>query len=250
MGGLGLSGWMGVAGAVKATGGRISGHRRRGNVGGTSVQLAAGSRLLKAKLRAPATLDHYVRRARLHHLLDELVSAPGTLVVAPAGAGKTSLLSGWAAELTAPRCWLTLDEGDRDVAQLWSGVIGAVESRLPGCGQDAAQIIRRREGVHEAIVQLVADIESRLTTTTILIIDDLHVVDDDDAVMDSLSYFLKELPSSLRVVLASRRLPKLPLDRLRARGVLGEVHFKELRFSPSDRPRCSLTWSHPCPRTE
>jgi LuxR family maltose regulon positive regulatory protein len=188
------------------------------------------SPLLRAKLRPPVVPEHHVRRPRLLRLLDEAVSAPLTLVVAPAGVGKTMLVSSWAAESTVPTAWLSLDEADQDGRQLWSGVIAALETLRPGCGDAALTLLRRRSPLAGVVHQLLDDLESGADSSRVLVIDDLHFVDDDDAVA-SLALFLQHLPTWLHVVLLSRREPTLPVDRLRGRGQLGEVHFGELRFS-------------------
>jgi LuxR family maltose regulon positive regulatory protein len=191
------------------------------------------SRLLRVKMRAPLPPDHFVRRPRLHRLLSEAGRAPVTLVVAPAGAGKTSLLAGWTAELGAPSCWLTLDETDQDVVELWSSIISTLESVAPRCGK-RAQLLLRPDTVFDAIDQLTDDLEALLSDPAFLVLDDLHLVDDHADVATSLAYFVQQIPARLHVVLASRRVPKLPLDRLRARGSVGEVHFAELRFAPRE----------------
>ena len=98
--------------------------------------------LVRAKLRPPAPVAHYVRRARLLDRLDEAVAAPLTLVVAPAGAGKTSLVAAWATEAAPPTAWLSLDDRDRDAAQVWRGVISALETVAPGCGERALTALR------------------------------------------------------------------------------------------------------------
>ena len=192
------------------------------------------SRLLRAKLRAPAKPEHYIRRSRLHDLLDEVTRAPVTLVVAPAGAGKTSLLSGWVAEQTAPACWLTLDAMDRDPARLWTGIIEALETIAPGCGGHARSLLRQPENLGAAIEELTDAIERRLPASAVLVLDDVHLIDGDDPVAISLARFLTDVPPLLHVVVASRLAPRLPLDRLRVHGNLGEVHFAELRFSPRE----------------
>lgn len=156
---------------------------------------------------------------------------PLTLVVAPAGTGKTSLLSGWAAESTIRTAWLSLDETDGDAARFWSGVIAAVETVVPGCGERALAPLRRAAPV-EAVDQLLEDLEASAGSPTILVVDDLHHAVDDDVVAASLALFLEHLPAWLHVVLVSRRVPRLSLARLRARGRLAEVRFAELRFSP------------------
>ena len=187
--------------------------------------------IFRAKLRPPTKAGHYVERPRLLQLLEELVEAPLTFVVAPAGTGKTSLLSAWTSGSGAPTAWLSLDETDRDPAQFWLGVVAALETVVPGCGERCRAGLQRRNGVGAAVAQLLVDLEDQQPTTAVLVLDDLQLVDEDEAVAGSLAQFALHLPVWLHVVLSSRREPKLPLGRLRARGQLGELHYAELRFS-------------------
>jgi ATP/maltotriose-dependent transcriptional regulator MalT len=192
------------------------------------------SPLHRVKLRRPLPGEHYVRRARLLDLVDEIVRAPLALVVAPAGSGKTSLLAGWTAETSTPTAWLSLDETDRDGIQLWSGVIAALETVAPGCGDHALAMLRHPRRRDDALDQLLVDLDEESHASAVLIVDDYHVVDPDQAVATSVAHFLDHLPSGLHVVLASRRDPVLPLSRLRSRGRLGELRFAELKFSPDE----------------
>ncbi|PZF83833.1 LuxR C-terminal-related transcriptional regulator [Jiangella anatolica] len=171
---------------------------------------------------------------RLTSLLDEAVRAPLTVVTAPAGAGKTSLVSGWAAETTTPTAWLSFDETDADSARLWSGVVAALETLAPGCGHDASPLFLRPSTVTTAVHRLVDGLDADGRPPAALIVDDLHLVDGDTTAARSLALFLLHLPDWLHVVLLSRRDPRLPLDRLRARGQLREIHFAELRFMPDE----------------
>ena len=154
---------------------------------------------------------HYVRRRRLVELLDELVNEPLTLVVAPAGAGKTSLLAGWWVESTLPISWLSVDESDRDAVQLWSGIVAALETLMPECGERALALLPGPRLVGRCRPPTLVDLDSRDHSPAVLVIDDVHLVDDDDAVAGSLALFVQRVPAWLHVVLASRRLPKLPL---------------------------------------
>ncbi len=194
---------------------------------------APAAPLLRAKMRPPSVGRNHVRRARLIELLDEAVTQPLTIVVAPAGAGKTSLLAGWAAESAMPTAWLALDEADRDGVQLWSDVVTALGTLASGLDPAPARV-RRAAALSDAVGQLVGDLEQQARPPTALVIDDLHLVDDDESIAASLAFFVQHQPEWLRLVLVSRRTPKLQLDRLRARGALAEVRFDELRFSPSE----------------
>ena len=188
------------------------------------------SPLLRAKLRAPLVPKHHVRRTRLLGLLDEAVAAPLTLVVAPAGVGKTVLVSSWSAESTMRTSWLTLDESDRDGRELWTGMVAALQVLRPGCGEGALTVLRRSGPLAAVVHHLLDDLDAGAATPGVLVVDDVHLVDDHDA-LDSLALFLQHLPTWLHMVLLSRRELALPIDRLQARGQLGEVRFAELRFS-------------------
>ncbi len=187
--------------------------------------------VLRAKLRPPTPEAHYVYRPRLFELLDELVVEPLTLVVAPAGTGKTTLLSGWGKRTTTLSAWLSLDEADTDPVQFWSGVIAALETSAPGCTGRSRGFLRGRDGVSGAVAKLLIELEASDGPDVVLIIDDLHLVDDEGTISRSLAQFVTHLPRWLHVALLSRRQPQLPLGRLRARGQLGELGYAELRFS-------------------
>jgi LuxR family maltose regulon positive regulatory protein len=192
------------------------------------------SPLLRGKLRAPVVPDHYIRRSRLLDLLDDAVRAPLTLVVAPAGVGKTVLLAGWAAESDAPTAWLSLDDADRDGRQLWRGAIAALDRLAPGCGDGARARLRPPWALSDAVAALIEGLDAAAGPPAVLVLDDLHHVDDGGEAAASLAMFLQHLPTWLHVVGISRRDPHLPLDRLRARGRLAEVRLAELRFSPPE----------------
>lgn len=186
------------------------------------------------RLHAPPNPARYVRRPRLVELLDQATCAPITVVVAPAGSGKTSLLADWLSSAAVPSAWLSVDETDRDGGQLWAGVTAALGVLVDGW-EPVARGARRPGSPDAAVAVLLAGLEqSDHPDSAVLVIDDVHVVDDDDGIVRSMAHFLTSIPAWLHVVLLSRRTPKLPVDRLRVRGQLSEVQFAELRFSPQE----------------
>ena len=186
---------------------------------------------VRSTLRPPGAAPHYLRRGRLLDLLMETSAAPLTLVVAPAGTGKSSLLAGWAAECPQPVAWLTLDERYRDAAHLWRSVIAALDTLTPGCGSRALAALAGAGTVGEAVGALLDGLDEAAGAPSVLVIDDIHLVDDDPLAADTLAMFLPRLPPWLRAVVGSRRDLALPLDRLRARGQVCEIRFPELRFT-------------------
>ena len=195
---------------------------------------ASASAVLTSKLRPLTDPDRLIVRSQLHQLLDDAAAFPLTLVVAPAGSGKTSLLATWFVELSTPHAWLSVDEEDRDAVRFWSGMVVALETLAPGSGQRAFGLINRPSSLLVGVAALLDDLEAAPLEKAVLVVDDLHVVDSDELAVRSLALFLQHLPRWLHVVVATRRAPHLPLHRLRARGQVREVHFSELKFSQDD----------------
>jgi len=190
--------------------------------------------VLQSKLRPETNLDAVVPRQRLMELLDDASSAPLVLVSAPAGSGKTAMVAGWVAASAGRSAWLSLDETDRDAVQMWTGVFAAVETLAPGVSAGALELLRRPGRTVDAVGALLDAVEPHASEPAHLVIDDIHLVDDDPAALSSLALFVQHLPSWLHVVLISRGTPALPLGRLRGRGQLAEIRFSELRFSQAE----------------
>jgi LuxR family maltose regulon positive regulatory protein len=189
----------------------------------------------RAKLRRPSTVEHFVRRDRLHEFLDDIARGPITLVIAPAGSGKTSLIAGWVGEQSLPSAWVSLDDADLVAVQFWSAMIAAVDSIAPGSGAAALAVLERPGGrTIEVVDELLAGLEARHGTEALLVVDDFHVVDRDDVVTKSFERLLLHLPRWLHVIVTSRRELTLPIDRMRSRGHVAEIRFAELRFSSDE----------------
>ncbi len=160
-----------------------------------------------------------------------------TLVSAPAGFGKTTLLAEWLAAAPAgerPVGWVSLDQGDNDPAIFWAYFISALQRIQPGVGATALSLLNSPqpppiESVLTTLINEVNAIEDDFT----LILDDFHVIDV-QPVHSAVAYILDHLPPTMHLVIASRSDPPLPLPRLRARGELIELRAADLRFSPEE----------------
>jgi LuxR family maltose regulon positive regulatory protein len=169
-------------------------------------------------------------RRGLLELMDACTAMPLTLVTGPAGTGKTSLVAMWAAESTWPTAWLSLDEGDHDATNFWTSVAAALETLLHEELPHSLNLRQRPGFVDDAVFDLLDDLDALDRPPSSLVIDNIHLIDDDSLAASSLAVFVQHLPKWLHVVLLARRAPQLPLARMRARGELGEVGYADLRF--------------------
>lgn len=190
--------------------------------------------LLATKLRVPRLRDGFVARPRLAAWLAAAVRRELVVVCAPAGFGKSSAIAEWAAGSATPVAWLSLDGADNDPVRFWRHVAAALDLARPGV---ATAVAARSGGLstpsfHAAVAALVNEL-AQSTETVVLVLDDYHVVES-AAVHASLTYLLEHLPAALRIVVAGRTDPQLPLARMRAHGRLVELRAEELRFTAAE----------------
>ena len=193
--------------------------------------------VLSTKLHVPSPRHALVPRPRLSDSLDrgEAHLPRVLLVAAPAGFGKTTFVSQWLATAPAARpAWLSLDTGDNDPRLFLSGLIAAlrtVEARSARvrsrCSRPARQL-----PTDAVLTSLVNDLD-QLGEHTVLVLDDLHVVDN-LLVHQALQFLLDHLPHHVTLVICSREDPPLPLALLRSRGELVEVRAEHLRFTTAE----------------
>jgi LuxR family transcriptional regulator, maltose regulon positive regulatory protein len=160
--------------------------------------------LLDTKLHRPRLQPGFVPRRRLVDRLEESVSDRLVLVCAPAGFGKTSLLSDWAGQSRWPVAWLSLDEGDGDPARFWRHVAAALDRARPGIAEQFAPLLgpaQSFEGFATALINQLATQPGQLR----MVLDDYHLVDA-RPVHDSLAFLIEHRPPALRLVLASRTI--------------------------------------------
>ncbi len=187
--------------------------------------------LLATKLHPPRLRRGTVDRRRLtDRAAGELPAL--TLVSAPAGFGKTTLLAEWIAGTAGDdrrMAWLSLDANDNDPAAFWTYVLAALQKVVPEAGADASSLLRASQPTTSVVSSLLNELAD-VPGEVVLVIDDFHVIESAD-VHEAVAFLVDHLPPHVHLVIASRADPPLPLARLRARGELLEVRAADLRFT-------------------
>jgi LuxR family transcriptional regulator, maltose regulon positive regulatory protein len=192
------------------------------------------SLLLETKLYAPRLRSGHVPRQRLREQLTRGAELKLTLVSAPAGFGKTTLLAGWLDFSKRSAAWVSLDQGDNHVASFWSYVVAALQTVEPHIGANASALLHSPQPPPtEAVLTLLLNELSATSTDVVVVLDDYHVIDARD-IHDGVAFLLDHLPPRVHLVIASRADPALPLARLRARGELLEIRAADLRFTSEE----------------
>jgi LuxR family maltose regulon positive regulatory protein len=192
--------------------------------------------LLETKLYVPNQRGRLVPRRRLSDQLERAAEARLTLVSAPAGFGKTTLLAAWlAADPRRQRsvAWLSLDETDNTPTGFWTYVIAALRTVAPHVGASSLALLQSIPPPLDAVLSELLNDLSRLSTDSVLVLDDYHVIENRE-IHNGVAFLLDHLAPPLRLVIASRADPALPLARLRARGELVEIRAAALRFTPDE----------------
>jgi LuxR family maltose regulon positive regulatory protein len=200
--------------------------------------------LLFTKLNRPPVPSDWVDRPRLIERLNHsLRQGPLTLVCASAGFGKTTLVSAWIESLAAgrggvnpplPAAWLSMDEGDSDLAVFLSYFVAAIHTVFPDSCANTLALLRSPNPIAQAplLVALGNELQ-RLPGRAILVLDDYHTIRG-QAVPDFLSELLRHWPQRLHLALISRSNPPWPLASLRAKGQVAEIRTRDLRFTSEE----------------
>ncbi|HEC35620.1 MAG TPA: LuxR family transcriptional regulator, partial [Anaerolineae bacterium] len=201
--------------------------------------------LLQTKLYIPPVRPILVPRPRLIERLNAGLDRKLTLISAPAGFGKTTLLSEWAASCDRPVAWLSLDEGDNDPARFLAYLVAALQTVEPDIGAGVLAALQSpqpppMEAVLTALINDIAAIPhpvgaglapaqggDRNGRPCVLVLDDYHLITA-QSIHEAITFLLEHLPPDLRLVIATRADPPLPLARLRARDQLTELRQTDL----------------------
>ncbi len=203
--------------------------------------------ILKTKLYVPQPRPNLVSRPRLLQRLEEGLSYKVTLISAPAGFGKTTLLCDWVNQSENAFAWLSLDEGDNDLSHFWSYAIAAIQSIYPGIAESSLARLQssgfsgtgQKTEIEDLLIELINDIVSQTIEGRAAVEDFFFVLDDyhlitTQAIHDSLLFLLDNLPVKMHLIISTRSDPPLQIPRLRVRGHLIELRVLDLLFTPDE----------------
>jgi LuxR family maltose regulon positive regulatory protein len=187
--------------------------------------------LLSTKLYIPPPRPDLVARPRLIERLEAGTRGKLTLVSAPAGYGKSTLVSEWIARSNVPTAWLSLDASDNDIAQFFSYLIAALQQINPDIGVDIQSILEAGADppIENLLTALVNDITASATRFA-LVLDDYHNIHE-LKVHQALDFLFDHFPPGMHMVIISRTIPPMPLGRLRVQRELTEIRETDLRFT-------------------
>ena len=190
--------------------------------------------ILSTKLYIPPPRAKVVLRRRLIETLNEDSQRKLILISAPAGFGKTTLLSEWVAGCGRSVAWLSLDEGDNELTRFLTYLVAALQTIEANVGEEVVAMLQSPQPpTTESILTALLNDMTSIPDRFVLILDDYHLIDA-EAVDNALNFLLKHLPPQMLLVIATREDPALPLARLRARSQLTELRVADLRFTPSE----------------
>ncbi len=187
--------------------------------------------LLKTKLHIPSQVKNNITRRGQYARLKAGLDGQMTLVAAPAGFGKTTLISSWARGVQQPVAWVSLDEADNDPTLFWAYVVSGFQSAYPDgdegfWGQLDILQLPPKKTLLTQLINTLAESNRKI----ILILDDYHLISNPQIHKD-LAYLIDNQPTTLHIVLLTRADPPLPIPRLRGRGLLTEIRAADLRFT-------------------
>lgn len=193
--------------------------------------------LLVTKLEMPLVDHETLVRTRAIERMDQALAYPLTIINAPSGYGKSTLVAAWARETSARVAWLLLDENDNDPTRFSTHLLAALDRVVPGLLAAGLRYVKDARK-HLVDVSLISRLINVLTSTEdhiVLVLDDYHTISPDNAVIHTaMKYFVEYLPAQIHVILLTRTCVPLSTARMRVAGHLLELRIEDLRFTGAE----------------
>jgi LuxR family maltose regulon positive regulatory protein len=193
--------------------------------------------LLITKLRIPPTRANVVTRPRLIERLNAGIDHKLTLIDAPPGFGKTTLLADWSQHIESPIAWLSLDKEDNDPIRFADYFLASLQAMGEDIGIDLPHVMYSPPATRlQAVLTILINEIVKASDNFTLVLDDYHLIETQE-IHSAMTFLLDHLPPQMHLIIAARSTPPLPIARLRARGQLIELHATDLRFRHDESKR-------------
>ncbi|MGD8603455.1 MAG: LuxR C-terminal-related transcriptional regulator [Anaerolineales bacterium] len=196
----------------------------------------ASTPILTTKIQIPPLAPNFLPRKRLYEALDIALQPIKrlTLISAPAGYGKTSLVSAWIQDRAHPAAWISLDEQDNDPVRFGQYLLATLQAAFPDL--EPSPVDRGQLSLGEYQENVLIPLLNQLgqsARTSLIVLDDYHLIKD-PSIEQTVEFLLENLPAAVHVFLLTRADPALPIARLRGRGQLNELRMQQLQFLPDE----------------
>ncbi len=196
--------------------------------------LEQGKHLLRTKFYVPPIRSKQIARPRLSDLITGGLDRALILISAPAGYGKTTLVSSWLKEKEIPSAWLSLDGGDNDPVRFLQYLLAALVPIAPAIESDLFGMLQGIQPAQfESVINILTNELDSFSDPFVLVLDDFHVLHS-EAVLKAISYLLEHMPPQMHLAILTRTDPPLPLARLRVSGQLLDIRADQLRFTQNE----------------
>ncbi len=190
--------------------------------------------MLLTKLHIPHAGGNIVHRPVLYEKLNLGLSRKLIVISAPAGFGKTCLLSDWIHQQKIPTAWYSIDKGDNDPAEFLSYIISGIQSIHAAFGQSALKLLKSpNEPSPESITGLLINDILEINQDFLLVLDDFHLISDNE-IIKLVAFLLERMPGNMHIAISTRSDPSLPIARLRSQNQLVELRSSDLSFSANE----------------
>ncbi|WPS85893.1 LuxR C-terminal-related transcriptional regulator [Brevibacillus halotolerans] len=189
--------------------------------------------VIGTKLLVPRTTSAFVSRKELFRRLDQALSLPITLIVAPACYGKTTSVGLWIKENLKCVGWLSLDTQDNEYIRFWSHLIASLEVVLPGLTEKCSHILDKGYQDSFSLIKTLIEHMQLVKKTVVFVLDDLHLIYRND-ILESLTWLIEYLPHHVHVLITARTEPPLPIVKWRARGHILQLGVHDLQFKKEE----------------
>ncbi len=199
-----------------------------------AIDLVPTAPLVKTKYNPPLVNPYLVSRQRLRYKFDRAIKHKVTLVIAPAGYGKTTAVLEWLENSVLPTAWLSIDKEDNNPMVFWNYVCAALDAIQPGIIRDTNYIFSSQTFLNSHLqINIIIDHLAQMQSDFIMVLDDMHLITE-PSILKGLSFLIDYLPPRMHLIIVGRNEPAMELCNLGIKSQLLKISEKDLRFQEEE----------------